>query len=436
MIKSYKYVLIIQIILLFLLWFLFKDFYIGNPVFKVQTPALFIIGLSPTLLLLLSVLFQKILVFVINSDSLKSNSENVNVEEKTWQIAFFTNMIFCGVTFLASLVLIFVKSDIEIYNYGDVVARAMLLLVAIVFSSLLIGLFIRIKNTVWEVNKTVGIIMIVLSILVFSGAVYFPSLNMLQSKSSDYDETLVGIDSTATASDEDYIEDEEGEMYPDYFLINNLDHSDVETGGYFQQFYDRGTDDNEKSSALLKLFLVGNLEIKKGKDLSELRNSITYGYTAEEFSEINEIQDQMGREPEEIHKAFESYKFLLYAFVTDQIYFESNLNIIVDALIQSHEDIYATENPEATLKKINTIMNMGYKERFPYEYYDSLEMYFSEDVLEPIKNSAKSYGTEAEYNWKLNAIWVYSFWSRRNEEKNVDAVFNILKEIQAEYETM
>ncbi|HEU4495874.1 MAG TPA: hypothetical protein VFR70_02370, partial [Flavobacterium sp.] len=84
-------------------------------------------------------------------------------------------------------------------------------------------------------------------------------------------------------------------------------------------------------------------------------------------------------------------------------------------------------------QKINNIMESGYRSSFPYEYYDSLLPFISDSVLQPLKTSAKTYGTEAEYNWKLNAVWIYSFWSRRYKEGNIDEVFKILKEIQSQY---
>lgn len=184
------------------------------------------------------------------------------------------------------------------------------------------------------------------------------------------------------------------------------------------------------------MFLSKNLDLRDSQYISEIRRAITYAQHEDEFSEINDIDEKMGRKPEEIRDAFDSYKPLIYAVLTDEIYFDSNLYLIVNALIQSHEDVSSNGNAEETMKKINGIMNLGYKDSFPYEYYDALQPYVSKEVLEPLKQNARKFEGEFEYNWKLNTVWVYSFWGRRFEEKNHDEVFKILKEIRAEYETM
>lgn len=431
MIKSYKFVLIIQVILLFVFGFFCSGIHNDILDFNLRTVALLVFGLSPSVLLLFSVLFQKMVFAVINSDSLQSNNEGETREEKIWQTTFFTYLIFCGVSFLASLGLIFIKSEIDINSYEEIPKMIMLLLVSITIASFIIALFIRIKNTIWEVNKIVGILMFVLSAIVFGFSLFVPVVNIFRFQSSEYDEVSASADTTYVQGDE--VADEYELAEKDYYSFNEMDFSDIETGGYFEKYYETETSENAKSQELLKLFLSKNLDLRDDQYVSEIRLAIMYAQHEDEFSEINEIDEKMGRKPEAIREAFDSYKSLIYAFLNDKIYFDSNLNLIVDALIASYNDISEAENPESSMKQILTIMNMGYKKTFPGEYFESLKPFMSEEVLLPLKKNARKFESDFEYNYKLNAVWIYSFWGRRFEEKNHDEVFSVLKEIQAHY---
>lgn len=431
MIKSYKFILIIQVILLFLLGFFCSGIHNDILDYNLRTLALLVIGFSPSFLLLLSILFQKILVSVINSDSLQSNTDSETKEEKIWQTTFFAYLIFCGVSLLASLGLIFIKSEIDINYYEEIPKMILLLLISITIASFIMAIFIRIKNTIWEVNKIVGILMLVLSAIVFGFSLFVPSVNMFRFQSTEYDEVAASADTTYVEGTE--VGDDYEIVETDYYSFNEMDFSDIETGGYFEKYYDTETSENSKSQELLKLFLSKNLNLRDDQYISEIRRAIMYAQHEDEFSEINDIDEEMGRKPEEIRKAFDSYKLLIYAFLNDKIYFDSNLNLIVEALIASHENISQTEIPDETMKKIHTIMNMGYKETFPGEYFESLKPFMSEKVLAPLKQNAQKFESDFEYNYKLNAVWIYSFWGRRFEEKNHDEVFKILQEIQAHY---
>lgn len=431
MIKSYKFVLIIQVILLFVFGFFCSGIHNDILDFNLRTVALLVFGLSPSVLILFSILFQKMVFAVINSDSLQSNNEGETKEEKIWKTTFFTYLIFCGVSFLASLGLIFIKSEIDINSYGEIPKMIMLLLFSITIASFIIALFIRIKNTIWEVNKIVGILMFVLSAIVFGFSLFVPVVNIFRFQSSEYEEAPPSSDAT-------YVNEAEvGEEYEmvetDFYSLNEIDFSAIETDGYFEKYYERGTDEKSKSIALLVLFVSKNLNLRDDQYVSEIRRAIMYAQHEDEFSEINEIVEKMGRKPEAIREAFDSYKSLIYAVLSDKIYFDSNLNLIVDALIASYNDISEAENPESSMKQILTIMNRGYKETFPGEYFESLKPFMSETVLSPLKQNAQKFESDFEYNYKMNAVWVYSFWGRRFEEKNHEEVFKILKEIQAHY---
>lgn len=432
MIKSYKFILIIHIVLILLLW-LFKPYIFFEDNEPFETYQLLILGISPVVFLGISILFQKIVVSVINSDSSKANLE-IDSEEKIWKTTFFINLLFVIVTFFVAIAFSLSKFKIIIVSTYDFSEDWATFLIIIAIASFIIGTFIKIKNTVWEVNKFVGILMIFISILIFLMSLYLPIIHFFY-LSQTGEMTTEATESEIVSEDEVFeVADEPDEKNYDFYSFNEMDFSDVETGNYFEKYYKRGTNENSKSLKLLKLFLSKNLDLRDDQYISEIRRAIMYAQHEDEFSEINDIDEQMNRKPEAIREAFDSYKPLIYAFLNDKIYFDSNLNLIVEALIASHEDISDTENPEATMKRILSIMNIGFEKTFPGEYFESLQPFMSEKVLSPLKKNAEKFEEELEYNYKLNAVWIYSFWGRRFEEKNHEEVLKILQEINSHYQ--
>jgi len=430
MIKSYKFILIIEAVILALFWF-FKPYISFDENRSFETFQLFVLAFLPAIVIGISILFQRVAIAVIQSDSEK-NYENFS-EEKIWKISFYTNLLFAIVSITGAIIVWLLKfkvAPVKTYDFSRDMAT---ILLTLLIASFAIGILLVIKKTVWEVNKFVGILMIFISILVFLAAVYIPAIGYFYLNKTFWDSVETPVEVNDSADEMTEVPDEPDAEDYDFYAFHEMEFSDVETGGYFGKYYDGGTNENAKSQELLSLFLSKNLDLRDDQYISEIRRAIMYAQHEDEFSEINDIDEQMGRKPEEIRKAFDSYKPLIYAFLNEKIYFDSNLYLIVDALISAHDDIASDGNTDETMKKINTIMNMGYKESFPQEYYESLSPYFSERVLNPLKDNAKQFEGDYEYNYKMNAVWIYSFWGRRFEEKNHGEVFKILQEIQAHY---
>lgn len=431
MIKSYKFILIIEAVILLLFWF-FKPYISFDENRSFGTFQIFILSFLPAIVLGISILFQKVAISVIQSDSGKIH-EGFS-EEKIWKISFYTNLIFAIVAIIAVMIIWLLKFEIAPVTTYDFSRDMATILLTLLIASFAIGILLVIKKTVWEVNKFVGILVTFISILVFLAAVYIPAIGYFYLNKTFGDSVENTVEVSDSADEMTEVADEPDTKDHDFYSFNQKDFSDVETGGYFEKYYDRGTNENAKSQELLALFLSKNLDLRDDQYVSEVRRAIMYAQHEDEFSEINDIDEQMGRKPEEIRQAFDSYKPLIYAFLNDKIYFDSNLNLIVEALIASHEDIAETENAEVSMKKINTIMNMGFKGEFPGEYFESLQPFMSEKVLAPLKKNAQKFEEEFEYNYKLNAVWIYSFWGRRFEEKNHEEVFKILQEINGHYQ--
>ena len=91
MIKSYKFILIIEAVILLLFWF-FKPYISFDENRSFETFQIFVLAFLPAIVIGISILFQKVAISVIQSDSEKK-SESFS-EEKIWKISFFANLLF------------------------------------------------------------------------------------------------------------------------------------------------------------------------------------------------------------------------------------------------------------------------------------------------------------------------------------------------------
>ncbi|TPG38739.1 hypothetical protein [Flavobacterium pectinovorum] len=455
MVKSYKIILIIQFFVLAVFGLVFHKVQYGNDFAVISAVPLLLIGISPFLLLGISILLQRLIVGVIYSDSSNDNSEK-DSEDKFWYNSFLANVIFAGVVFLASVVSVLLSFGIGINGNYDFVVRFSVFLGIIIIASLVIGLFLRIKDSAIEVSKPLGGLMVFLSVLIFGGSLFFGLQNFitLQYSSNDViggikrvpevDGTAISVDSTSGVETSDVetaavdsVAAAYGEMQDsrvnDYYGVKEFSYPELEkevgSKGIFSNYNWDGTED------LLRVFLSDFLRLKKGQSFMDIRRSIHLGSSSGQYSEIVRKSKMVRNNYQDLEATFENYSPLIYAFVSEKIYFDSNLNLLVDALIKSHDDInaVAVDTEIDSFDKIYGIMTSGTKKEFPGFYYDKLKPYVSKGTLELIKKNADENG-ESEYSTQLTTVWMYSFWARRNKERNLWITYTILEKIKAHYE--
>lgn len=436
MIKSHKLVLILQVIILVLFWCLFYYVNYHEDQQEISLTQLILLGISPISLLGVSILIQKIIHSILHADSLNNQSEKINSKDKFWSISFLVNFIFGLVTLVITGVCLALNFAIIIKHENHFLNSFSFFIATTIIASLIIAVLFKIKDSVHEINKFIGLLMVFISIMIFVSTfiINFSNIFLFESPrgfSVDNLETVVPSESTYIESEDEDFDSSES----DYYKFNQMDFSNIETQECFNEYYKVLKYENSKTQDLLKLFYSRYLGLKKDQYFSELRNSITQGNYNDDFSDINYISKKLRKNPEKILEAFDCYKQLIYALLTDETYYDSNLNLIVDILILSHNDIYATTNPEESLKEIYKIMILGSKKEFPTYYYESILPYMSENVLKSIEINNELYKDRTQYQKQINAVWIYSFWARRYNEKNSDEVFDILQEIKANYDT-
>lgn len=459
MIKSYKIVLIIQIVIILIGSFAFHNVYFEDYDAFSKTEIVSI-GSAVLIIAAFSILIQKIIVGILNSDS---TTEEVNAQtpnDKFWRNSFLINIVFGVLALIISISTAVSDLDVGIH-YSNFMNDIFNSLIILIVASLAIGLLLRVRDSINEITKLLGVLMIVISVLIFAGSLYVASANAARVRSYSRD-SLYGIihnlfeqedsnigtlpevavvDESAAKADIERESEGEGEgeeAESDYYGFNEMSFPDLETEGYFKNLFNDEKYDDAKVQDLTKLFLSDYLALEKGKSFTEIRKAAEKGFYYEIYDEINKVVNKIRRNPKEIRNTFDNYNMLLYAFLSEKNYYDSSLNEMVNMLISSHDDLYNTENPEQSLDKIYKTMIFGVKKEFPEYYFDNLSPYASENALSSIRKNADANAEVDEgnpdYNLKLNAVWFYSFWARRYKEKNIDVVYEILKEIKTHYE--
>jgi hypothetical protein len=450
MIKSYKIVLIIEVLLLTTIILAFHNIKYGIDFSVLPKVSLLLIGFSPVILFGISIVIQRLVVIIVSSDFTKADVEKENNGiDKFWKNSFFINLIFGAVTSI--LVIFFVVLNISVGIKGvDFGNRFAVFLAAIVVSSLIIGLFLRIKDSVSEISKLLGGLMILISIFIF-GCSLTASVDNMMAIQFSRNEEIIGTVKSLPEVEEVFAEDvidtmavdsaslswravgEIEEAEPDYYGFNKMNFPEIIANECFQTGLLQNYTDSKKQN-IFKFLLSNFLGLKKEQSIVSIRNNIENGLNSnyDDNPYISSLGDMVRRNPERMRKAFDCYSSLIYSFLSTEIYSDSNLNKTVDLLIKSHDDLYGTEDPDENLNKIYKTMIFGAKKEFPTYYYEELSPYISYTALNLIKKNAGE--GESDYNIKSSAVWIYSFWARRYREKNSDLVYEILKEIKSHYE--
>lgn len=455
MIKSYKIILIVQFFVLAVLGFVFYTVEYGLDFAVIPKLILLLIGSSLLLALGISILIQRFIVSVIQSDSGTEDLENTN-EDKFWRISFFTNLVFGAIVFLSSVICVMLNFGIGIKGYSGFGIRFSVFLGILFIASLVVGVFLRIKDSVNEVSGLLGGLMVLLSALIFGGSLFFGLSQLISPQYSsseiiqalpfvpEVDETEVSqdstyavidstaVDSTATSdiADEDIIKVEEDEE-DDYYSFKKMNPTGVKSNGYLKEYFD-GSYTDAKMQKLIRYFLADFLNLKKGVYYIDTKNyKPGPGLHPGEYIQIKDVGEKLRDDSDALAKSFKSYSPIIYSLLSKEIYFDSGLNEFVDALIACRDDISNTDDASKTLDEIyKTMTNRTHKDP-PSRYYSQMSRYISTRTSALLKESATADGG---MNPLSSAVWIYSFWGRRYHDGNDAEVYDILVQIKKHYE--
>ncbi|RKR10593.1 hypothetical protein C8C83_2269 [Flavobacterium sp. 90] len=452
MIKSYKIILIVQFFVLAVSGFVFYTVEYGIDFAIIPKWSLLVIGSSFLLALGISILIQRLIISILQSDS-EVDLENSN-EDKFWQISFFANLAFGTIVFLSSVICVIMSFGIGIKGFSGFGIRLSIFLGILFIASLVVGLFFRIKDSVNEVSGLLGGLMMLLSAVVFGGSLYF-GLNQLispQYSSSEIikampfvpevDETQVSrdsayavidttmVDSASTFGQEEITDEQFPDEEDDYYGLKKMNSAAVKSTGYFKEYFDESYTDT-RVQKLIRYFLADFLNLKKDSYSIDTKNKSEPGFHPGEYLQINDVGRALRGNPDALTKSFKSYSPIIYSLLSKKIYFESNLNQLVDVLIASRDDVSNTGDASKTMSEIYKTMISGPKKDIASYNYNQIVPYVSKANLDLIREKAYAIGGNSD---KAATIIVYSFWARRYHDGNDAVVYDILKEIKTHYD--
>ncbi len=129
---------------------------------------------------------------------------------------------------------------------------------------------------------------------------------------------------------------------------------------------------------------------------------------------------RIDRSPENIELIWKMYKSEIFHLIDYEAYEDFEINQTVDDLLQSYAYLRTVDHFEARLDSIYQLTDQ-FKQEHPMAGYNENTLPAWRATLE------KDTGTYQRKDW------AYSFWMRRNHEKNLEQVAAILKEFRANY---
>lgn len=146
-------------------------------------------------------------------------------------------------------------------------------------------------------------------------------------------------------------------------------------------------------------------------------------YCEEKFYLIERFLNN-NRKAEVLKTVYETNKKYAFALFSKQRYENSGLKNLIKGLLYSYEEIGQNKD---LLQKLYV---KATKEKPNYETYKPIIskrveniLFFNDKVITTI-----GYGMNNNYH---NVLWCYSFWVRRQAEENIDVVYAILKDFDA-----
>jgi len=448
MIKSYKIILIVQFFILVALGCTFYQVEYDEYFSIITKIPLFLIGFFPLILLGISILVQRLVLTVIYSDSSKNHSEKED-EDRFWTISFFTYVIFGSFMFLTSLIAFALGFRSAAEEYKAFILKLCIFIVLLIAVSLIIGLFLKVKEKVNEVSKMLSALMIFLSLILFGGAFFIGVGNMATSElylnvMFDAIKVMPLVDERLAVIDSSTVEDIEvigsGMKYvEDYYGFRDMNTSNIKSTGFLRNRYDEEYSDSRISNEI-KFFFADFLYLRKNQSLTGYRNETKIGLHADEYVyETKLLTDKLRENPDELRGAYESYRPILFALLSRSIYNDSNVDLLIEVLISSRDDISRAENENKgeieVLDMIYKTMTSGAEKEFPNDHFSQISPFVSKKTWGLITRNSKQ-NRKTDYNTKATAVWIYSFWARRNQEGNMDVTYAILKDVKKHYEVI
>ena len=382
-------------------------------------PNEFIIGtLFPVIFFVMCCLFSIPYLF---SKKDESESTETDVQKKLrlknfWKFSFYTNSVLLIIASLFLAIINFQNKE-EFVIAGDETIYLFIFFQAlfIVLISLILASFMLSSGVYWKTNKGLALTTLLLGFGFFVSGICFDFMFISYFKRLSDNHYYLEESPVEEATEVVEVSIDESEYQEEESIEDQEEATEIEKGWSF--FLNRRYDlkGNDRFTEV-RFPMYSNFEVSREED--------------DDYFLSNYVK-KIRKSPETISLAFETYKYVLYNSVSKRTYRIANFDKVIDALLFTYEDLESDENAgnKAKIYKIMTAEREGY-DLDAGDYYPELEKYFTPETIELLESTRLSNGSQFSNG---DIVWFYSFWARRNHEKNSDEVVSILREIKENY---
>ncbi|MBS7232824.1 hypothetical protein KHA90_17535 [Flavobacterium psychroterrae] len=416
--KFFKTVLLLQFVPALLLGLLIVMNYRPQKLLNIRGlhPYEFNYGYAIPLIFFIVCLLLSTVTLFSEPETIEETEEEIQKKKRQknfWKFAFYCNLFFLviitifliGIAQRDPLVL-----DYPIIFYSIVLSRSLL----VILLSLVTASFLLAAGIYWKTNKSMGIVILIFSLLIIGGSVIFDSIFIIVSmqRSATYiqERDEKGLSSDTGEASEDYSgeSDESEEVDAEVEkskLISSWNSLIPDWGGITGKynFYD--------------------VRILIGRSLDDHITENDYYYLVQYIDNLRE-------RPNDLYSGFENYRSVIYSIISPQTYRNANFDKIVEGLLLTYDDIGAESEK---LSEIYKAMDVPYDTPRPNmeQHYSDFEKHFSDETIEKLKS--QKFLDNSEFR-DADIMWFYSFWARRNHEGNSKEIAIILNEIKQYYD--
>lgn len=140
------------------------------------------------------------------------------------------------------------------------------------------------------------------------------------------------------------------------------------------------------------------------------------------------LMHKMDRNASNIQRLYDNYKDYAFKKLSSSVYFGNDIDETVNALIETYQHIKTIPDYKEVLDDLYNEIEDTYQENKANGRYSTdgyYPIWAQWELYEPYMNEDPTY--------QGDALWLHSFWVRRNAEDNMETVYKILGEIASYY---
>jgi len=346
----------------------------------------------------------------------------------------------------------FIFLSFDVYNLLYIFSIDLLLLSLAWFSVVIVSAMVWTAVGAWKTGKFIGVIVAFLAFLLFASASItvgvFYGLNAPTYRYYPRNYTTHTPETHESAIREVQRETQQFQ----HVVSNDLNVSD-------EEIYDESESDFERAARFMKFKFELETE-QKAIDLIRHWGYWWATWKESDFGNSNSSKEFF-RGTEDFHRSKADFYFLVSAgmknnyilahFVDNHAelinprggilsrnsFVRSGASDCLKILLWAYYDIYSKEDSEIILREIYNYMTRTPEGEYHYDvpsaHYEGLRHYMSDNVVNDINRICIRNTHDVDWATASMAVWAYSFWARRHNDKIDNTVYRVLKIVERMY---